>query len=164
MTGSGRVAQLQPHFYRDPGPRLGQVGWIAIPLPPVQPSDEFAHLEPKRQEFQRRLRRRIAPDAVAVADVEFRLVPRGGRVGADLPVREADRACDVLVSIGTRGAAIDHDNGFTVLDGLVQIRGVRLLRQFALVVAKVGPCSRCLLRWVVRRGHSGYRRNTHFTP
>ena len=85
---------------------------VAVPLPPVQPPDEFAHLEPKRQELHRGLRRCVAADAVAVADVEFRPVPRGGRVGADLPVREAYRVRDVLVGVGALSTAIDDDDRF----------------------------------------------------
>ena len=103
----GRVGEsLSPRglvaaaLYLESGSRFRQVGRVAVPLPPVQPSDVFTHLETQRQELQSGLRRRIAPDAVAVADVELRPVKRGGRFGAYLPVRETDRIRDVLVSIG----------------------------------------------------------------
>ena len=69
---------------------LVAVRGVAVTLPPFQPSDQLAHLKPKGYELHRRLGRGVASNAIAVAEIELRLVEGHGRIEADPPVRKAD--------------------------------------------------------------------------
>ena len=64
-------AYLASAFDFSPKLRLVAGGGIAVALPPVESADQFAHLKAQRQQFQRRFRRGVAADAIAVADIEL---------------------------------------------------------------------------------------------
>ena len=114
---------------------------VAVTLPPVQTTDEFPHVEAESQELECRLRRGIAPDAVAVADVRPRFVEGLRRFEADLPVRETGCPRDVLTGIRLGRATVNDRYGFALAQSLVEIPGIHFECELVLVVVQLMPNS-----------------------